>query len=396
MTTLSTYTDLTAAGVPANSNYAARIAAAVSDQAAVAGVFDDLAAMNDLLEEAAGGHITWIDSTTEPGGFPVRFLMETSGTESNTVVMTLFPLTEVIEGHKTPETFSESTGGSYYHVASVEFTARTADEIVYMVMMRVGVPASTDPAEFPSVDWDATLLPVLDNLTATLNELYAPASAPQTGAVERTARTKARTEPLDVIGPAVSVAMLVIKVIKMVVTIIEHPSALQTMVFNFGPQPVTFGSAYLYDTGEVQYADTLGRSMTGLEGYTLPAPLPVHTGDGTMRSLVQLAYVSQVSAKELQGVGLALISQSGDGDAAALINVPWCSDNRINAQSDYAENAESYWNDQHDDLMGPPATADLGTTLRAGLNIDALSGKQPDGDGYMAYFYRALLVFQGR
>jgi len=192
----------------------------------------------------------------------------------------------------------------------------------------------------------------------------------------------------------VQVAVLIIKIAKVVKTILEHPTAFQALIVNFSNQDIEIQSSYLYNPGEKDYADTLGQRIDNMDGIILPKPMAVIVNENKSFQLLQFISIGQVSENQLKGTGMSLKSDAGNNvNVASMINIPWGSHNKIAVNSDYTGSAEEYWDQEHGESTEASVTTTLPNGVTAAMSIDALSGKQPSGDGKEAYFYDVIYTY---
>ena len=384
MSVLSTTVTIQLAGIPMESTMANLLQQASASSEEVQAAYGAWYGISNLFEAAASDEIPWISSSTEPGGYPVLYIQQGLSDNMNAAILTLFPFEEVMNGSKIPEKYVyEDT--EYLEIGSVLLSVKIANNVAYVVMMRVGVAADSS---FEGVDWQSSLSPVLPTIANQIDKLFAPLSP-----------TSSKTLELGIdevvkVTQGVLIVLKVIQIVKEIYTIIEHPSTFQTLMINPGNSAIAFKDYYLEDAGEKFYGNTLGQEIKDLSSCVLPAPATTILPDGSSLTLIQLISGKQVSKRNLEGTGLAFTYHNDALDtAAALINIPFASANKIAAQANYTNSAEDFWdaNSGADSALSLQITLSDNSTLN--MAIDALSGKQPSENGYLAYFYNTVISF---
>ncbi|MCB2386470.1 hypothetical protein [Thalassolituus alkanivorans] len=392
MLTPNTYIALEAAGIPSGSVMADLIRSSGSDSSKVSKVFYDFNAITSMFGFAAVSEISWFYSETTSGEFPVAFLMEGIGDNSNSVVLTLLFNQNVLDGIQAAPVF-EDNQQSYYQVATVSMVVRLAGQDVYTMLAKIGVGLNElNTEQFTEVDWQSTLSSVLPRLVEGINQLYIPPGVssddPAIPAIHPGLWLACQ------VSTPVNIALTIIKLAELGVTIVKHPSAFQWLIANFSSSTLTISDSYQYEAGLTSCSDTSGHPVSTPVDLIIQPPQTVNLPYDRSIELVQFAVITQICASELKGTGVALITQSDlTKSSASLINIPWSGDNKVHVSTSYPQTAADYWDQQSDISSGNSQSAIFtdGTTLD--ISIDALSGRQPMGDGKLAYYYNAILAF---
>jgi hypothetical protein len=244
------------------------------------------------------------------------------------------------------------------------------------------------PSTYGSVDWGQTLDPVLGAIATAIDSVFKP--TPDAEASRSEVAGASLGVVGSIVGKAVPLALLVIKIYSAVTSIIKHTSSLQELLFNFSSTPLQVPSFWNYQQGMYSVTSTTGQDLSTATSFSIPGVQSFSYG-GKSISLVQFASVALRGASELKGTGTSFqITQSDGGNATALYSVPFSGDNHLAATSNYSGTPEEFWDANSGNTPGLGISVSLSNGRTLTLGIDALTGKQPGFDGGEAYSYHAL------